>query len=386
MSNYVRRLETEVTYYPHTVCLTWKNPDFEEFDTVRVYRDPSIAFSYFEDNLEYLEIIYEGTAEKIYDYDLTKSAVEDINDVPFYFEQSSTEQSKRLEGEKTYKYYVVTLDTQGNKFGSEKVSITAVTTKYYGLGKQLYNELPEIYRSEDVNYNYPLKRFMEIVGQFYDYLKSVTNMNMILRDPQKIPSHLLPLLSEHYGAFYYHDIPAIYQRRFLSQVGEFIGTKGTEPTLRFIASKLVGGYHTTIEKVSEDTYRIRIHVPLTIIKFFLTVEFYHLVRYLERFIPINIELEVFAIFEMESIMPDLNHELATLMKKGIPTQPLATLNNILVTDIKTAWETQYQIEQSCTGMHYRYTFDGTAYFDGIRMVGETEFTSYFNSGEVIFNG
>lgn len=288
MSNYVKKLKTEVTFLPHVVCLSWENPDFEGFNEVIVYRDTSLGYVYSEDSLHFLDEIYRGTAETIYDYDFNESAVLQQNDVPYYHNQSSEERKTRLEGERLYKYYIVTTDIHDNKYGKESLSLTAIPTKYYGMGDYLYNDLPDIYRIEDEKLNYPLKRFIQIFGILFDYIMSVSSINRLLLQPDAVPGDLLPVLHEHYGQEYWHDIPAVFQRKFLSDYGGFIGSKGTVPMLLFLAKELAGGYYDAeLETINEDEfeYSIKLLVPMDS-PMDLDVKQSIIDRYISNFIPV----------------------------------------------------------------------------------------------------
>lgn len=314
MSKYVRRLKTEPIYEPYAVCISWENPKFEEFKEVQVYRDPSLTFVYNPNYLSLLTEVYRGTAEKIYDYSLVEEAVTDFMDIPSYFEQTADEQQKRLQGEKTYKYYIVTIDENGNRFGSENVTVTAITTSYYGTGDKMYNLLPAVYRLEDRNYNYPLKRFLHIIGVHLDFLYSVASMPKMFYNPEECPRELLPYLYANYGLRYSEDVPSVFQRKFMAQYGELLTHKGTEQMLRYMVTELSGGYIASFEELDSEItglrkYKIQVAVPggHPIVS---EVQEEIIQRYLNEYKPANVEIElVILLVGFASVIIDIDNSL-----------------------------------------------------------------------------
>lgn len=320
MSKYVRRLRYEPLFDPHVVHVKWQNPTFSNFQEVRVYRDASLAFVYNPNYLSLLTEVYRGTAESIYDYSLSDTAVVEYEDVPVYDLQEPEEQQKRLEGEKPYKYYVVVIDENGNRFGSENVSITGIPTKYYGTGLELYKQLPEVYKTEDAKLNYPLRRFLQLMGIPMDFNRSVSSMSRLFLNPEFCPRELLPYLYQNYGLIYSNDIPSVFQQRFLSQYGELISNKATRQMLEYLVTELSGGYIASFVEVDspidgQKAYKITLSVPggqpVT-----SEVQQEVIQRYINDYIPVNVTIElVVLLVRFASGMIDLQHFLDLTMKK-----------------------------------------------------------------------
>ena len=292
MSVFASRTRAENIIIPHAVNLTWKNPTFPEFKEVVIYRDSSLAFVYDPSLLNTLDEVYRGTAESVYDFSTTESAVLNPIDIPDYQFQTEEERHSRLVGEKTYKYYFVVEDIYGNIYGGEDRSINAIPTKYYGLGEELYNTLPMIYRTEDAKYNFPLKRFLQLTGRVLDYVKSQGSIIRSLIDPYKCPKELLPYLSKNAGAYFWEDIPAVYQRRFLSRFGELVAIKGTKGAILFIINEIFDGFTAEVETIGKN-----VTIALTQYEMIGGIEEEpvstdKVMRYIEEFLPIDVNASV----------------------------------------------------------------------------------------------
>lgn len=329
MSKFVKRLSSEALYIPHVVCLKWENPTFEDFKEVAVYRDSSLAFTYNVNMIGQLPKIYQGTAEKIYDFDHDLPAVTDVNDIPKYFEQTAEEQQNRLAGEQTYKYYIVSIDENNNYYGHENISITVIPTKYYGMGLLMYNDLPDIYLSEDEKIGHPLRRFMLLIGQFLDFMKSVSNINRLLLKPGSCPDSLLPILTEHFGLNYNYDVPPVYQRKFLTQYGDLVETKGTESMLVYMASELTDGYNASLQKTGDKTYNLDISLPPGHPVDF-NVQERVLLRYLQEFVPIGYVIDDLILsIGLESQMVDIEHSIINTLSTNYEMKHYERINTYL---------------------------------------------------------
>lgn len=110
------------------------------------------------------------------------------------------------------------------------------------LNHLYYNKLPQIYRDMDkAQMTFPLKRYLSalIDGGYAELLKDTNNL-MELVDPQKCPEKFLPMLCESFGLPYFNDIPAIYQRKFISNIGEINKRRGTYSCVTFLVRVLTG--------------------------------------------------------------------------------------------------------------------------------------------------
>ena len=113
----------------------------------------------------------------------------------------------------------------------------------------LYNKLPKVYRDEDQNIGYPLKRYLEslVEGGFAHVIEGV-NEFITLIDPDKIPEEYLPHLCNSFGLTYFPDLDSTYQRKFLSNVGEIMKRRGTYAGIRYFI-KATTGFDSKLEYV-----------------------------------------------------------------------------------------------------------------------------------------
>lgn len=104
-----------------------------------------------------------------------------------------------------------------------------------------YKNLPKIYRDADATVDYQLKRYLEslIDGGFCASIKDIEGL-LSLIDPNTIPEEFLPYLIESFGLEYFPDIDAIYQRKFLANIGEVIKRRGTFSSVQFLIKVLTG--------------------------------------------------------------------------------------------------------------------------------------------------
>lgn len=104
-----------------------------------------------------------------------------------------------------------------------------------------FKKLPQVYRDEDSKIKYPLKRYLESLaeGGFSSAIKDIEGTS-ILSDPKNIPEELFPYLCGSFGLEYFPDIEVIYQRRFLSNLGELVKRRGTYSSIHFLIRALTG--------------------------------------------------------------------------------------------------------------------------------------------------
>lgn len=102
-----------------------------------------------------------------------------------------------------------------------------------------YTCIPEIYREEDAELDYPLYRYLSsiILGGYSLQITDIENL-IALVDPEKCPSKFFPLLYESFGFEYYPDVDIKYHRRFLLNFGELRKRRGTYSSIRFLVRVL----------------------------------------------------------------------------------------------------------------------------------------------------
>lgn len=105
----------------------------------------------------------------------------------------------------------------------------------------LYSRLPAVYREEDANIGYPLKRFLNILveGGFKLAEKDIIDyLNLFNAD--KCPAKFLPHLGSLLGFEFPFDMPEQVQRKFIKNAARLYRMKGTKASLQFLISELIG--------------------------------------------------------------------------------------------------------------------------------------------------
>lgn len=102
-----------------------------------------------------------------------------------------------------------------------------------------YTCIPEIYKEEDAELDYPLYRYLSsiILGGYSLQITDIENL-IALVDPEKCPSKFFPLLYESFGFQYYPDVDVKYHRKFLMNFGELRKRRGTYSSIRFLVRVL----------------------------------------------------------------------------------------------------------------------------------------------------
>lgn len=107
------------------------------------------------------------------------------------------------------------------------------------MGEYLYNKLPEIYRVYDTSGE--LKKYISALCDYgLDVLLERINVSSNNLDPSTCEASLLPILCASFGVNYYPDVPDIYYRRLLKNVGELIRRRGTYNCVHYLSRVLTG--------------------------------------------------------------------------------------------------------------------------------------------------
>jgi phage tail-like protein len=156
--------------------LNWSNPTHTGFDHVFVLRKIN---DFATDPLDpYATLVYEGKAERIYDYSESLKAEESI--APIIPKVIGTYDSIRqvykgqiedsLNPDMLYYYTIFTVDTEGNIYHSNATRTTGRANKKQDFSRLLYDKLPAIYKVEDKQTQ--LKRYLEVMGFAFDFIKT----------------------------------------------------------------------------------------------------------------------------------------------------------------------------------------------------------------------
>ena len=115
------------------------------------------------------------------------------------------------------------------------------------FGDKLYNSLPEMYRVDDENENFALKRYLQSLSEGgFEKVIEETNGLMTLVDPDKVDKDILPVLFKSYGFEVFNGIPELYLRKLLPMVSKLFALKGSITSVEYLTS-LVSGVKSTVE-------------------------------------------------------------------------------------------------------------------------------------------
>lgn len=112
------------------------------------------------------------------------------------------------------------------------------------LAEYIYNrKIPEIYRiaDDEVSADKDLNRFLHvgIEGGFGNTLDKAKSLRSLV-NPLTCPPQCLPFLASSWGIPYFEDIGVYYNRKFLSNIGEFLKRRGSMGGVKYIIRSLTG--------------------------------------------------------------------------------------------------------------------------------------------------
>lgn len=130
------------------------------------------------------------------------------------------------------------------------------------LAEYIYNrKIPEIYRiaDDEVSVDKDLNRFLHvgIEGGFGNTLDKAKSLRSLV-NPLTCPPQCLPFLASSWGVPYFEDIGVYYNRKFLSNIGEFLKRRGSMGGVHYIIRALTG-FESDLEykRVSEGAEKGR---------------------------------------------------------------------------------------------------------------------------------
>jgi phage tail-like protein len=162
--------------------------------------------------------------------------------------QSATYIDGPLPGELVYYYAIAAYDSSNR---SDLVYVSAMAVVPYGTASQLYRSLPEIYQifdraavgnvqglsASDRNKG-PLLRFIELIGQTFDLLRSQTSGMKSFHDVQRVDGALLPLLAQWIGQPSDTTLDLERQRNEIRYAPYYYRTAGTAANLRATVNRV----------------------------------------------------------------------------------------------------------------------------------------------------
>lgn len=111
----------------------------------------------------------------------------------------------------------------------------------FNFGQKLYDSLPEVYRENDINVNYALKRYLQGLSDGgYAYVIDEANGILKLVDPSKVDMKWIDLLFLQYGLEIFNGIPELYLRNLLKAISNLYSRKGSIASVEYLTSVIAG--------------------------------------------------------------------------------------------------------------------------------------------------
>ena len=106
--------------------------------------------------------------------------------------------------------------------------------------KYLYDSLPAIYRIEDVHQDFTLKRYLDVLGHYMNFVCNETESITGLYDVDKMPVNFLKRYASLFDFPLYEDMSEELQRKMLSNLVPILRRKGTREVIEFVAREVTG--------------------------------------------------------------------------------------------------------------------------------------------------
>lgn len=156
------------------------------------------------------------------------------------------------------------------------------------FGEKIYNRFPMKYKSDDVENNYALKRFIFTASEGgFKYVIEDTNGLLDLINPSTTPEDILKILYKQYGTEVFNGIPEEYLRNLLPHLSEAISYRGSLTSIDYLSTSITGiTTHSTIVANDEDNsvdITVTLDLKSSVVKYF--PDYAQFMRILENFIP-----------------------------------------------------------------------------------------------------
>lgn len=106
--------------------------------------------------------------------------------------------------------------------------------------KYLYESLPAIYRLEDAHQSFTLKKYLEVLGDYLNFVCNETEGILGLYDVDKMPVNFLKRYASLFDFPLYDDMPEDVQRKLLGNLVPILKRKGTKEVIEFVAREVTG--------------------------------------------------------------------------------------------------------------------------------------------------
>ena len=114
------------------------------------------------------------------------------------------------------------------------------------FGDKIYNRFPEVYRRDDRDVNYSLKRYIQTAGDGFKCAIDEVNGISDLRDNIKVPSEFLPYVYSSHGLEIFNGIPDKFLRNLIPTLNTTFSRKGSISAVEYLCS-VISGVSCTVD-------------------------------------------------------------------------------------------------------------------------------------------
>ena len=130
------------------------------------------------------------------------------------------------------------------------------------FGDKIYNRFPEVYKKDDKNNEYYLKRYISTAGEGFKCVIDETNGITDLKDYGKIDSKFLPVVYASHGIEIFNGLPELYLRNLIPILNPLLSRKGSLSAIEYLCS-IISGIRCTVDTSNfSDNNRVNVVVDM----------------------------------------------------------------------------------------------------------------------------
>ena len=108
------------------------------------------------------------------------------------------------------------------------------------FGDRIYSRFPEVYKRDDKDNDYALKRFIQTGGEGFKCVIDEINGISDLRDSDKTPVEFLPVIFSSHGLDILNGIPYNYLKNLVPNLNAILSRKGSISAIEYLCSVVSG--------------------------------------------------------------------------------------------------------------------------------------------------
>ena len=130
------------------------------------------------------------------------------------------------------------------------------------FGDKIYDRFPEMYKRDDKETGYQLKRFIQTAGEGFKCVIDEINGISDLRDNDKVDSSILPVIYASQGLEVFNGIPEPYLRNLIPLLNSLFSRKGSISAVDYLCSIISGVIcHIFILPVRQESVFALVSIP-----------------------------------------------------------------------------------------------------------------------------